>query len=188
MKTRLLILILFLGNFALYSQTKHEVELVVGRTTELSIPIISDIDGKKLLSLPVSFQFTDKDYLIIMLGNGTPLEKEQSVWLFSSQKSLKWLMEKDKNVSATKAFRNRYFDLNLFFNNPSNNLQVFDRYRFDSEYEVVKGNPRPVIFQVNKDTKEISLFLTFYVSKPDKKFPNMLFAKAKIIELKIKIK
>jgi len=188
MKARLLIVVLFLGNFVLWSQTKHEIELVVGRTNEFSLQLISDIDGKNLLALPISLQLTDKDYLVMMFGNGTPLEKGQNVWLFSTQKSLKWLMENNKNVSATKEFRSRYSDFNIFFNSQFNTVQLFSGYKFDSDYEVIKGNPRPIIFQVNKDTKEIVLFLTFYVSKPDKKFANMLFTKAKVVELKIKIK
>ena len=188
MKTRLLILILFLGNFALRSQTRHEVELVVGTTKELLLPIISDIDSKNLLVLPVSFQFTDKNFLIMMLGNGNPLEQEQSVWLFAAQKKIKWLMETNKNISATKEFQSRYADLNVFFNSLSNEIQLFAAHKFDNEYEVVKRSPKPVIFQVSKDAKEIVLFLTFYVSKPDKKIADMLFTKAKVIELRIKIK
>jgi hypothetical protein len=188
MKKRLLLLILLFGNIALWSQTRHEVELVVGVTKELSLPLISDMDGTNLLALPLSFQFTDKNYLVMMLGNGNPLEKEQSVWLFSSQKNVKWLIANNKNVSATKEFQKRYFDMNVFFNSLPNSVQLFNGYKFDNDYEVISKNPKAVIFQMNKDTKEISLFLTFYVSKPDKKFANMLFTKAKIIEVKLKIK
>jgi hypothetical protein len=186
MKKQLLISIFFWGNFALWSQTRHEVELSMGYTKEISVQLISDIDGKELLALPISIQFTDKEYLVMMLGNGNSLEKEQSVWLFSSQKNIKWLMENNKNVSATKEFQSHYSDLSIFFK--SNHAQLFSGYKFDNEYEVIKGNPKPVIFQINKGVKEISLFLTFYVSKPDKKFSNMLFTKAKTIELKIKVK
>jgi len=188
MKTRLSVLAFLLGSLTLWSQTKHEFELVAGSTKAISMQLISDIDGASLLILPISFQFTDKGYLVMMLGDGNPLEKGQNVWLFSAQKTLKWLMTNNKNISATKEFQNRFSDFNLFFNSPFNGVQLFSGYKFDNDYEVISGNPKPVIFQVKEDTKEISLFLTFYVSKPDKKNPCMLFTKAKIIELKIKIK
>ena len=183
-----LVLILFWGNFSLWSQTKYEVELAAGWTKELGMYIVSDLDGKELFILPVSLHLTDKGNLIMMLGNGNPLGKEQSLWLFSSQKNLKWLMANNKNVSATKEFQNRFFELNIFFNTLSNNVQLFSGHKFDNDYEVVSGSPKPVIFQVKPETKEMTLFLTFYVSKPDKKCSSMLFTKAKIIELKIKVK
>ena len=189
MKKRLfLLLVLFFGNFSLWSQAKYEVELAAGWTKELGMYIVSDLDGKELFILPVSLHLTDKGNLIMMLGNGNPLGKEQSLWLFSSQKNLKWLMANNKNVSATKEFQNRFFELNIFFNTLSNNVQLFSGHKFDNDYEVVSGSPKPVIFQVKPETKEMTLFLTFYVSKPDKKCSSMLFTKAKIIELKIKVK
>ena len=188
MKTRLLIFALLLGNFTLWSQTKHEFELTVGGTKELSLQIISDLDGQNLLILPASLQITDKGYLVMILGDGNPLQKGQCIWLFSAQKTVKWLMQNNKNVAATKEFQSRFFDLNVFLNSPFNNVQLFGGHKFDNDYEVVKGTPKPIIFQINnKEAKEMSLFLTFYVSQPDKKVPNLLFTKAKIIELKIKI-
>lgn len=188
MKKTLLILILFFGNFALWSQTKYDVELAVGKTKELSLQLIGDIDGKNLLSLPVALQLTDKGYIVMMFGNGEPLQDEQSVWLFSSPKNLKILMANNKNISATKEFQSRYSTLDPFFKVSTDNMKYIRDYEFDTGYETIRRNPKPAFFQIDKNAKEIVLYLTFYVSKPDKKFPDLLFTRAKIMELKIKIK
>ena len=97
-------------------------------------------------------------------------------------------MEENKNVSATKEFQSRFNNLDMFFNISTHNMKYIRDYEFDKGYEIIRRNPKPAFFQIDENIKEIVLYLTFYVSKPDKKFPNILFTRAKIMELKIKIK
>jgi len=177
--------ILLLAGLTLWSQTK--VELTVDKPEKITLELFSDIDGKKILDLPVALQLTNTNNLVVMFGNGEMLTDGVRLWLFSSPKRLEALMKNDKNISATKEFKRRYNDLDMFYHVPANNMQYIRAYEFDNSYEIVSRNPKPAFFKIDKNAKGIGLFLTIYVSKPDKKFQDLFFAKAKKVELNIKI-
>ncbi len=186
MKKLILITVLLCGNLSLWAQ-KYEVKLKVDNAEEISLELLSDIDGKRLLDLPVALQLTDKNNLVMMFGNGKNIENEHRIWLFSSPKSLESLLKSNKNISATKEFKSRYYDLDMFYNIPANNMQYIRDYEFDNSYEIISRNPKPAFFKIDKNAKEVAVFLTLYVSKSTKKFQDLFLTRAKTVELNIKI-
>jgi hypothetical protein len=187
MKRLIIIAILLSGSLSLWSQ-RYEVKLQVDKPEKISLKLFSDIDGEKLLDLPVTCQLTDKNNLVMIVGNGEYLQNDYCVWWFSSPKKLKYLMKSNKNISSTKKFKRRYSNLNMFYDISDNKMQYIRDYEFDNGYEIVSRNPKPVFFKIDKNAKETELSLTLFVSKPDKKFRDLFFARAKTVELNIKIK
>ena len=186
MKKLVVITILLLGSFTLSAQ-RYEVELQVDDTKNISLELFSEIDGKKLLDLPVTLQLTNKNNLIILFGNGKSLQNEYHVWLFSKSVSLKKLVKSNKTIASTGEFKSRYDKFHSFCDISDGNMQYIQDYEFDNGYEIVSKNPKPTFFKIDKNAKKTTLFLRLYVSKPTKKLQDLFFARAKMIEITIKI-
>jgi len=152
------------------------------------------IDGSKttdnyLMNLPLTFSITDKNVLIIMMGDDASLNYERSVWLFSKEIGLAELQKKDRNVGASKPFKNQNKTLNRF-------LSYHDKIRlfrpFEDGYEVVKKNAKPVFLEItnpSSTSSETFLFaLQFYVTQPDANYPASFIAKCKPIQIELTIK
>ena len=185
MKTLFPLIIFLLLTLSLHSQTEYEAILKVGESKEIGLKLYSNVDGKYLLDLSVTFQLTGANNLIMMLGNGKPLQNDHNIWLFSPAILLKNFLEKNKNVVAGKEFKNSNAQLNKFY--AGNGFEYMSKYNFDDGYETIKRNPKPVFFQVTDNN--IELYLYFYVSSPNKKNPNLneLTAKVKPVKVTIKI-
>jgi hypothetical protein len=142
-----------------------------------------DENNNFLLSLPLTFNLTDKNILVIMVGNDTILNYNQTVWFFSKEICLADLKKKNSTVSATKTFLNQNNELNTVLL-PHRKISLFRT--FDDNYEVIKRNAKPLLLEINDPTAtQITFYPQFYVAKPDAKFPYLLFAKCKVIEIEL---
>lgn len=185
MKKMIFIGILGMLSVSLGAQTKYELSLRVDSTKKELLELINDRDGEKLLDLPVAFQLTNKNNLVILFGNGETLPNEYTVWMFAPAILLKDFLKKNKNVIANKEFANSNSQLGKFF--AEKGLEYLSQYKFDEEYQMIRKIPKPVFFQLTD--REAELYLYFYVSIPNKKDSdlNELIAKTKPIKITIKI-
>jgi len=145
-----------------------------------------DEDDDFLLTLPLTFSITEKNILIMMVGNDTRLSEEQTVWMFSKETSGSDLEKTDRNVSVTKSFKNQ----NAKFHTVLMPQRRISLHRaFDDGYEIIKKNAKPVFFSVNNpSSNSLTFYLQFYVAKPNGKFPYVFIAKCKPIEIELIIK
>ena len=145
-----------------------------------------DEDDNFLLTLPLTFSITDKNVLIMMVGNDIRLPGEQAVWMFSEDIHLADLLKNDHNVSVTKSFKNRNTELHTVLL-PHNRITL--HRSFDDGYEIVKENAKPVFFDINDSSSNpLTFYLQFYVAKSDSKYPYVFIAKCKPIEVELNIK
>jgi len=151
------------------------------------------IDGSKttdnyLMNLPLTFSLTDKNVLIIMMGDDASLNYERSVWLFSKDIGFAELQKKDRNVGASKSFKNQNKTLNRF-------LPYHEKIRlfrpFEDGYEVIKKNVKPILLEITTSSSSSETFLfalQFYVTQPDANYPASFIAKCKPIQIELTIK
>lgn len=144
-----------------------------------------DEDGQFLLTLPLTFSLSNKTILSMMVGDDMELGKDQSVWFFSDTFSLEELMKVNYNVSTSKLFKKKNPELNAIL---LANRKISLFRKFDDGYEIVKKNAKPVFFEINAGNQPLTFYLQFYVAKPDKKFPFVLFSKCKLIEIELNTK
>jgi len=121
-----------------------------------------------------------------MIGDDASLYYDRSVWLFAKDTELAGLMKNNKNVSASKAFKNQNRMLNKFTN--SRKLTFFRP--FEDGYEVVKKNAKPVFFDMSNvaPNETLTFTLQFYVAQPDNNYPYVFMAKCKPVEIELTIK
>jgi len=144
-----------------------------------------DEDDNFLLTLPLTFNISNKNILIMMVGKDTELGNDQAVWLFSKTFSINELMIQDNNVNATKSFKKTNPELSSLL---LLNRKVSLYRSFDNGYEIVKKNAKPVFFEISGTSQPVIFYLQFYVSKTDNKYPYVFFAKCKPVEIEITIK
>ena len=168
-----------------------QVKIVLERhkpyATELSLRDADKTEDNFLLKLPVTFNITTKNVLMIMVGGDLPLDYQQTVWMFSKELSYSDLITIDKNVSATKNFKKQ----NPVLKKVLPNHAKMALYRtFDNGYEIVQKNAKPLLIEIqNPLPGEVLQFsLQFYVAKPEKKLPHSLFARCKPVEVELRIK
>jgi len=143
-------------------------------------------DNNYLLTLPLTFSITNKNILIMMVGNDTKLTGGQSVWMFSDEIYLDGLLKTDRNVTVTKSFKNRNPEFNTVL---LPNRKITIHREFDDGYEIVKKNAKPVFFNINNSTSDpLTFYLQFYVAKSDSKYPYIIIAKCRPIEIELIIK
>ena len=168
---------------------QYNIEIAPHKPKRIDARLCDDSKTKDnyLMNLPLTFSITDKNVLIIMMGDDASLNYERSVWLFSKDMGFSELQKKDRNVSASKPFKNQNKTLNRF-------LPYHEKIRlfrpFEDGYEVVKKNAKPVFLEiVNASASEKLLFaLQFYVAQADVNFPASFIAKCKPIQIELTIK
>ena len=169
------------------AQKKIELSLHKPYHTEVRLCDYNKTDDDFLLNLPIAFQITSSDMLIIMVGNDDVLDDKQCVWMFSEEMNFADLMKKNRNVNATKTFKSK--------NTTCNPVLVYHQNitlhrTFDDGYEIVKKNAKPILFEISNlsSNKSLKFSLQFYVTQPDGNYPYVFFAKCKPIEIELIIK
>ena len=185
MKKRIAIIGLLLGS-CLWATAQHKVEITPHKPQGIEVRLC-DMENNFLLNLSLWFSITDKNILVVMIGNDAPMEYGCSVWLFSEEMRLVDLFQKDNNVRATKTFRKQNTVLNRFLL-PHEKMTL--QRSFDDGYEIIKKNTKPVFFEIiNSSFKEALLFsLQFYVAQPGNSIPYLFVEKCKPIEIELIIK
>jgi hypothetical protein len=141
-----------------------------------------DEENNYLLTLPLTFNQTNKNILSVMVGGDGVLLKNQTVCFFSEELSLNSLMKKDNNISATKTFIKSNPELSPILL-PNRKVTLYRA--FDDGYETVKKNAKPVFFEINNPSQSVTFYLQFYVAKTEKKIPCVLVSKCKPIEIEL---
>jgi hypothetical protein len=145
-----------------------------------------DDNNDFLLTLPLTFNLTDKNILVMMMGNDTALARNQSVWIFSKEISFTDLMESNHNISASKAFLKKNTELNPVLL-PHRKVSLFRA--MDDGYEMVKKNAKPLLLEISETTSQpVTFYLQCYVAQSDSKYPYNFIAKCKPIEIELIIK
>jgi hypothetical protein len=144
-----------------------------------------DEEGNFLLTLPLTFNMSNKTILSMMVGKDSELGFAQSVWFFSDKISLQDLIKKNHNVNAEKLFKKNNSDLNTIL---LTNRKISLFRAFDDGCEIITKNAKPVFFEIIASPQPITFYLQFYVSKPDNKYPFVFFAKCKPIEIELTTK
>jgi hypothetical protein len=188
-RARKIILVILLLCNCLWLSAQKKIELQPHKPYSMEVRLYDNAktDDNFLMSLPITLNITDKNILMIMLGNDNVLDGEYSVWLFSEETELAELMKKNRNVSATKSFKNKNTTLNKVL--PFHKKLILYR-PFDDGYETVKKNTKPLFLELLNPVPNESLkfYLQFYLTAPDKKSPYSFIAKCKPIEIEIIIK
>jgi hypothetical protein len=185
-KKNILFSILSWGCFCAYAQLKIEVAQNKPHKVEARLCNYFKAKDNYLMNLPLTFSITDKKVLIIMVGNDLTLDYDRCVWFFSKDTNLAELLKKNRNVNASKAFKNQNRVLNKFLSKGKMTL-----YRsLEDGYEVVKKNTKPVFFDISAlpANQPLVFSLQFYVSQPDSNFPYVFLAKCKPIEIELTVK
>jgi hypothetical protein len=145
-----------------------------------------DDSNNFLLTLPLTFSITDKNILVMMVGNDTALLHEQSVWFFSQEIPFADLMKKDHNISASKSFLQKNTELSAVLL-PHRKVSLFRP--MDNGYEVVKKNAKPILFEITETTSQpVIFYLQCYVAQSNSKYPYNFIAKCNPIEIELIIK
>ncbi|MDR2010213.1 MAG: hypothetical protein LBQ22_07005 [Bacteroidales bacterium] len=187
MKVKINIILITFLLFALKTITAQEkVTLSAGgqKQQRITVDLSGSEDNKLLLKLPITFQITDKNILIMILGDGNTFTGKRSVWLFSSEMPFETLQKNNLNVNADKHYKNKYKKFRTFFNS-SEKIKLYKK--FDNDYEIITANPKPVFFQLAENSKSIELNMEFYISQPGKKYPHWFIAKSRQVTIKINI-
>ena len=140
-----------------------------------------------LLTLPLTFSMTDKDVLIMMVGNDIRLADKQSVWIFSEEMYLTDLEKNNRNVSVMKSFQNQNTEFKPVL---LPHRQITIHREFDDGYQIIKKSAQSVFFRINDSSSnpQLTFYLQFYVAKTDSKYPYVFAAKCKPIEVELFIK
>jgi len=163
----------------LYPHKPHRVEVLLRDNFKT--------EDNFLMNLPLTLSLTDKNILMVMIGNDTILDYKYSVWFFSEEFDFAELLKKDRNVSGSRMFKSQNRVLNKA-------LLYHDKMRlyrpFDDGYEFVKKNAKPVLFEILNlpADKSLKISLQFYVAKPEKQCPYYFIAKCNPVEFEIIIK
>ena len=186
-KTILLALLCWSG---LAVSAQYSIEIAPHKPARIDARL-SDGDKARdnyLLNLPLTFSITDKNVLVVMMGDDASLNYERSVWLFSKDMAFADLQKKDRNVGAAKPFVKQNRTLNRF-------LSYHDKIRlfrpFEDGYEVVKKNAKPLFLEImnlSNATETFLFALQFYVTQPDANYPAAFIAKCKPIQIELTIK
>jgi hypothetical protein len=107
--------------------------------------------------------------------------------MFSKEMHFSDLIKINRNVNATRTFRNQ----NMILNTVLLYHRKMTLYRtFDDGYEIVKKNAKPLLIEVlNPAPDEVLQFsLQFYVTRPETYTPHLFVAKCKPIEVELIIK
>ena len=142
-----------------------------------------DDDDNFLLTLPLTFSITDKNILIMMVGNDVRPAGGQTVWMFSKETYIADLEKNDRNVSVTKSFKNRN---TILYPVLMPHRKITIHREFDDDYEIVKKNAKPIFFNINNfSSGSMTFYLQFYVAKSDGKYPYVFIAKCHPIEIEL---
>jgi len=142
-----------------------------------------DEDNNFLLTLPMTFSMTTQNILVVMLGNDKRLADEQSVWMFSEEMNLADFMRINRNVGATKSFKKQHAELNSLL---TSQRKIKIHRKFDEGYEVILKNAKPVFLKIDETASgQFSFYLQFYVATSNEKYPYVLTAKCKPVEIKM---
>jgi len=169
-----------------WATAQSKIRLQNPKQQRVEVYLYDENDDNFLFTLPLTFNITDKNVLVMMVGDDTRCVNGQSVWMFSENLSLSTLMKKNHNVSATKAFKQRNSELNTVLISH----KKITLYRgFDDGCEIVVQNTKPVFFSIQEGTiGTLTFYLQFYVAKSDSKYPYVFIAKCKPIEIELTIK
>jgi len=189
MKKELLLFVILCCSF-MWAAAQLEVELYPNTPVHTKTRLLDCSKEKDdfLLTLPLTFSITDKNVLVIMVGNDGVLDYGYSVWFFSKEIVFSDLLIIDKNVSPPWSSAWEKFNKLL----PSH--KKITLYRdFDNGYEIVTINAKPIFLELlNPIPGEPLLFsLQFYVSRPpisNNGKPYTFMAKCKPIEIELLIK
>jgi len=187
MKKKIILIGVLLG-CCFWTTAQNKIELRQHEPYSMKVRLYDDSKTQNdfLLSLPLTFNLAEKNILIMMVGDDTPLSNGRSVWFFSDEMDFTELVKKDKNVGATKAFKNQ----NKVLNEVLYHKKMMLHRPFDDDYEIVKKNVKPVFFEILDPApdKPLTFSLQFYVSKPDANFPYFFIAKCDPINIELIIK
>lgn len=184
-KTNLILftLIIFCASQSI-AQDKIELSLKNERQKRVELSLRDSDGGTEILKLPVTFHITDKNILIMIIGNDKFLKDNSTIWLFSSTTELKDLIKKNRNVSTIRKFKKSNTELNTFFKN-NDNVMLYKV--FENGYECVTRTPKAIFFSITDLNQSLDLNFQFYVSNLDKKYRNILIAKCSPAKIQIKI-
>ena len=166
-----------------WAAAQSKVRLQNPKQQRIEVYLYDDDNDNFLFTLPLTFSITDKNVLVMMVGDDTRFTNGQTVWMFSENLSLPVLMKKNKNVSASKAFKQRHSELNPVL---ITHKRITLFRNFDDGCETVIQNTKPVFFSIQESaTGTLTFYLQFYVAKSDSKYPYILTAKCKLIEIEL---
>jgi len=173
----------------LWTMAQQKIELQAHKPyhTEVRLCDYHKTYNDFLLNLPLTFSITGNNILIIMVGNDTILNYEQSVWMFSEEISFADFAKKNRNVKALKPFEKQNKTLSPILLS----YKYLKLHRpFDDGYEVVKKNAKPIFFEIvnPQPNKPLTLSLQFYVAKPSNNPAYLFIAKCKPVEIEIVIR
>jgi hypothetical protein len=165
-----------------WASAQKKIVLNAPKMQHVEINLYDESD-RFLLTLPATFNITNKNTLTIMVGGDIELKKNQAVFIFSEDVSIKQLLKMNKNISAKGPFTKKNPVLNsVLFSNRKMSLNR----DFDDGYEIVKKNAKPVILEINgASSQAITFYLQFYVAKPQKKYAYLIDAKCKLVEVEL---
>ena len=173
-------------SICLYSQdaiSQYSVTLTKGTARQKIEVDLHNIDGgTRLTKLPLFFHLTDKDVLILILGNDQELENNSTVWLFGNQQEITVFTKEHPLIKIDKNFKKRNPSLNPFLKT-EDNLTLYKE--LPNGFAVVKDAITPVFIKIPKDTRSFSMDLQFYVSN---KSNNTDILTAKCIPVKVQLK
>ena len=140
-----------------------------------------------LLTLPLTFNITDRNILIMMAGNDVRLADDYTVWMFSEEMKLADLMNNNRNVNAKQSFQRQNKDFKTVLA-PHRQISLFRE--FDDGYETIKKNALPAFFEIKNppSNQPITFFLQFYVAKIEFKTSYFFISKCNPIEVQLVIK
>lgn len=164
--------------FAQYNISLSEVQ----KQQQLEIGLHDEYGGNKLLDLSLTFQITDKNVLIMLVGDGNRLPDNKTVCLFTERNKISDLQRVSPNILISKNFKNRYSAVLPFFE--SNKMKLYKE--FDDKCEIIKKNPKPIFFYLlDQEKLPQTINLQLYVAAEDDKNYQMLISKCVPVTIKI---
>jgi len=165
-----------------FGAAQNKIELRSPRQQHTEVHLY-DEEEIFLLTLPLTFSLTDKNILIMMVGNDIKLMGGQTVWMFSQEMKSVDLEKSDRNVSVTKSFKNRN---TKFYTVLMPHEKITIHREFDDGYEIVKKNAKPVFFKISESSSgSLRFYLQFYVAKSDSKYPYVFISGCNPIEVEL---
>jgi hypothetical protein len=164
---------------------QSKIRLQSPKQQRVEVYLYDENNDNFLFTLPLTFNITDKNVLVMMVGDDTKFTNGQSVWMFSENMPLSVLMKNNHNVGAAKSFKQRNSELNTVL---VSHKKITLYRNFDNDCETVVQNTKPVFFSIQEASKGVlTFYLQFYVAKSDGKYPYVFIAKCKPIEIELTI-
>jgi len=167
-----------------FSQEKVQLSINGENRQSINVSLYDSDGGDFLLKFPITFSITDKNILIMMLGNDEYLPNDYKVWIFNYPQNISELINQNRNVGGSKKFIRNNNEL-LSFLKSNDNIRIYKE--FDNGYETIIKSPKPVFLRIINKSKLKEMEFQFYVTLNEKKYPDMFKAKCAPVKIRIQI-